>query len=65
VHQKPEISPLRLPAKLINEANPTYADGFKNSRPLTLAPFHVQSVKTRSFAASLQSFIAVFHILFH
>jgi hypothetical protein len=29
------------------------------------APFRVQSVKTRSFAASLQSLTVVFHILFH
>jgi hypothetical protein len=29
------------------------------------APFNVQTVKTRSFAASAQSFIAVFHIVFH
>jgi len=31
----------------------------------SLAPFAVQSVKTRRFAASLQSFTVVFHILFH
>jgi hypothetical protein len=37
----------------------------KNHGLLTLAPSPVQSVKTRSFAALLQSFIAVFHILFH
>ncbi|HEV7673222.1 MAG TPA: hypothetical protein VGQ12_01700 [Candidatus Angelobacter sp.] len=29
------------------------------------APSRVQSVKTRSFAASLQSLTVVFHILFH
>jgi hypothetical protein len=37
----------------------------KIHRRLTFAPEDVQSVKTRSFAALLQLFLAVFHILFH